>query len=92
MGGPGFVVPFGLLVAGVSVSGALAHKLPRWVLWFGLVIAAIAELSSLTIATPLAAYLLPAARFTGLVWLIVVGAKLPVVRPRHLRNNQEPQP
>lgn len=81
-GGPGFVVPFGLLVAGVSVSGGLAHKLPRWVMWSGLVIAAIAELSSLTIATPLAAYLLPAARFPGLVWLIVVGATLPVARSK----------
>jgi hypothetical protein len=79
-GGPGFVVPFGLLVAGVSVSGALARKLPRWVMWFGLVIAAVAELSSLTIATPAAAYLLPAARFPGFVWLIVVGATLPVAR------------
>jgi hypothetical protein len=74
------VVPFGLLVAGVSVSGALARKLPRWVMWFGLVIAAVAELSSLTIATPAAAYLLPAARFPGFVWLIVVGATLPVAR------------
>ncbi|MDB5214823.1 MAG: hypothetical protein JWO86_2750 [Myxococcaceae bacterium] len=79
-GGPGFVVPFGLLVAGVSVSGGLTGKLPRWVMWFGLVIAAVAELSSLTIATPAAAYLLPAARFTGLVWLVVVGAMLPVAR------------
>lgn len=89
-GGPGFVVPFGLLVAGVSVSGALARKLPRWVMWFGLLIAAIAELSSLTIATPLAAYLLPAARFPGLVWLIVVGAKLPVARPARIRSGTAP--
>jgi hypothetical protein len=85
-GGPGFVVPFGLLVAGVSVSGGLAHKLPRWVMWFGLVIAFVAELSSLTIATPLAAYLLPVARFAGLVWLIIVGAKLPVARASNLRT------
>jgi hypothetical protein len=79
-GGPGFVVPFGLLVAGVSVSGGLARQLPRWLMWFGLVIAVVAELSSLTITTPLAAYLLPAARFPGLVWLIAVGAKLPAAR------------
>jgi hypothetical protein len=85
-GGPGFVVPFGLLVAGVSVSGGLARKLPRWVMWFGLIIAVLAELSSLTIAMPLAAYLLPAARFPGLVWLVVVGAKLPVARPGRTRS------
>jgi hypothetical protein len=49
-------------------------------MWFGLVIAAIAELSSLSILTPAAAYLLPAARFLGLIWLIVVGATLPSAR------------
>jgi hypothetical protein len=85
-GGVGFVVPFGLLVAGVSVSGALAGKLPRWLMWFGLVIAAIAELSSLTIATPVAVYLLPAARFAGFAWLIVVGAAMPVARPGRMRT------
>jgi hypothetical protein len=89
-GGPGVVAPFGLLVAGVSVSGALARKLPRWVMWFGLVIAAIAELSTLTMVTPMAAYLLPAARFPGLVWLIVVGAKLPAVRPRQAQSGPTP--
>jgi hypothetical protein len=88
-GGPGFVVPFGLLVAGVSVSGALTGKLPRWVMWFGLVIATVAELSSLTIATPAAAYLLPAARFPGLVWLIVVGAMLPVARSGRTASGPE---
>jgi hypothetical protein len=79
-GGPGYVVPFGLLVAGVSVSCGLAGKLPRWVMWLGLGIAALAELSSLTIVTPAAAYLLPAARFPGLAWLVVVGATLPTTR------------
>lgn len=36
-----------------------------------------AELSSLSIAFAPAMYLLPVARFTGLVWLVVVGALLP---------------
>ena len=72
------------------MSGDLARKLPRWVMWFGLIIAAIAELSSLTIATSQAAYLLPAARFSGLVWLIVVGAKLPVARRGRTRSGTAP--
>jgi hypothetical protein len=76
-GGPGYVGPFGILVAGVSLSGGIPRHLPRWVMWFGLVISGIAELSSLTILTPEAAYLLPAARFTGFVWLIAAGATLP---------------
>jgi hypothetical protein len=75
-GGPGYVVPFGILVAGVAISGGLSRHLPRWVMGFGLVVAAVAELSSLTIALPPAAILLPIARFAGFVWLIAAGATL----------------
>jgi hypothetical protein len=81
-GGPGYVVPFGLLVAGIAVTGGLARKLPRWVMWCGLLVAMASELSSLAIAFTPVAYLLPLARFTGLVWLIVVGAMLPSMRYR----------
>jgi hypothetical protein len=89
-GGPGFVVPFGILVAGVSVSGGLTRNLPRWVMWLGLVVAGLAELSSLTIATRAAVYLLPAARFPGLVWLIAAGATLPTRRRRERRSAGAP--
>jgi hypothetical protein len=75
-GGPGTVVPFGILIAGIAVSGGLPRHLPRWVMWFGLAVAAAAELSSLSIAIPAAVYLLPLARFTGFVWLITAGATL----------------
>jgi hypothetical protein len=81
-GGPGYVVPFGILIAGVAVSGGIPRHLPRWIMWFGLVVAAVAELSSLTIVTPTAAYLLPLARFSGFIWLIVAGATLPSTRVR----------
>jgi hypothetical protein len=90
-GGPGFVVPFGLLVAGVAVTGGLSRKLPRWVLWSGLFVAIAAELSSLSIAFSPAMYLLPLARFTGLVWLIVVGALLPSTRVGRA-NREAPEP
>src|SRR5207253_2742743 len=76
-GGPGYVVPFGLLVAGIAVTGGSSRKLPRWAMWSGLFVAIVAELSSLSVAFAPATYLLPIARFTGLVWLIVVGALLP---------------
>jgi hypothetical protein len=79
-GGPGFVVPFGLLIAGVAVTGGLARKVPRWVMWFGLAVAAVAELSSLSIVLAAATYLLPLARFTGFIWMIVAGATLPATR------------
>jgi hypothetical protein len=91
-GGPGFVVPFGLLVAGVAVTGGLSRKLPRWVMWAGLFVAIAAELSSLSIAVTPAMYLLPMARFTGMAWLVVVGALLPSTRARAVpRDPPEPK-
>jgi len=89
-GGPGHVVPFGLLVAGVSVSGGLTRTLPRWVMWFGLFVAVVAELSSFTLAIPAAAYLLPAARFPGLIWLIAVGATLVSKRDASVAERGDP--
>jgi hypothetical protein len=90
-GGPGYIVPFGLLVAGVAVTGGLSRKLPRWVMWSGLSVAIVAELSSLSVALAPAMYLLPIARFTGIVWLIVVGALLPSTRAsRTPREAPEP--
>ena len=82
MGGPGHVVPLGLLVAGISVPGLLARLLPRWLSIAGLVIAALAELSTLTLLIADASYLLPVARFTGLAWLIIAGFLLPRERER----------
>lgn len=78
-GGPGVVVPFGLLVAGISVSGGLMNVLPRWVMWLGLVIA---ELASLSLVIPGAMYLLPLARFPGFVWMIAVGVTLAKTRKK----------
>jgi hypothetical protein len=79
-GGPGYVVPFGLLVAGLAVTGGLSRKLPRWVMRSGLFVAVVAELSSLSLVFAPAVYLLPIARFTGLVWLVVAGRLLPSTR------------
>ena len=76
-GGPGHVVPLGLLLAGISVTAGLTRRLPRWMMIFGLVVAAIAELSSFALLAPAAAWLLPLARFPALVWLICAGALLP---------------
>lgn len=77
LGGPGYVVPFGLLVAGVSVAGGLSKRLPRWLMWFGLLIAALAELSAFSLVLYAASFLLPAARVLGFAWMICVGAVLP---------------
>ena len=79
-GGVGYVVAAGLLVAGISVSGGLSKLLPRWLMWFGLTVAAVAELASLSLVLLPATYLLPAARFPAFVWMICVGALLPKTR------------
>lgn len=76
-GGPGHVVPLGLLVAGGSVTAGFVRRLPRWMMLFGLVVAAVAELSILALAFPAAAVLLPLARFPALVWIVCAGAILP---------------
>jgi hypothetical protein len=81
-GGPGTVVFLGLLVAGIAVPGLLLGLLPRGLAIGGLTIAAVAELSALTLLISDAAALLPIARFAGFGWLIAAGFLLPLTRPR----------
>jgi hypothetical protein len=81
-GGPGHVVAFGLLVAGVSVSAGIAKLVPRWIMGLGLVVAVFAELSSFMLIAYPATYFLPAARVLGFAWLISVGITLPKSRAR----------
>src|ERR1700738_2824692 len=79
-GGPWHVVTLGLLIAGIAVPGLLVGLLPRPVAWTGLVIAGVAELTTLVLVWTALSQLLPVARFTGLIWLIVAGALLPLRR------------
>jgi hypothetical protein len=82
-GGPGFSVPMGLLLAGVSVPAAFMKLLPKWLVVFGLVLAICGELSWLNIILPGALFLIPLTRFPSFIWLIAAGFKLPkaIVRP-----------
>jgi hypothetical protein len=86
-GGTGHVVFLGLLVAGLAVPGLLAGLLPRRLALIGLVIAAVAELSTLTMLVSGAAILLPIARFTALAWLIATGLMLPRTRANKAATN-----
>jgi hypothetical protein len=81
-GGVAHVVPLGLLLAGISVPALIVRLLPRPVAWAGLIIAAIAELSTLSLVFPALAILLPIARFPALIWLVVAGALLPTRRQK----------
>jgi len=79
-GGPAHVVLLGLLVAGIAVPGLMVGLLPKWLAWVGLVIAAIAEVTTLVLIWPGLDVLLPVARMSAMVWLIVAGAMLPQQR------------
>jgi hypothetical protein len=76
-GGPGFVVPSGLLIAGIAVPGLVARLLPRWLAWAGLVLAALAFIATLTVALPGLSVLLPIVRFPSLAWIIFAAYHLP---------------
>lgn len=79
-GGVGSVVPFGLLLAGVSASGGLSGLLPRWIMVWGLVVALLAELATLSLVVPQVSILLPLGRFPGLLWMVAAGFALPKSR------------
>jgi hypothetical protein len=80
-GGPGFSVPMGLLIAGVSVAAGIRRLLPKWIVVFGLVLAAAGELSWLHLLLfPKLLFLIPLTRFPGFIWLIAAGFVLPVSR------------
>jgi uncharacterized protein involved in cysteine biosynthesis len=81
-GGVGFVVSFGLLLARISVISWFTKFLPRWLVWLGLIVAGIAEISSLSLLFGPVGYLLPAARFG----LVAVGFLLPRSRADAHKN------
>jgi hypothetical protein len=87
-GGPGFSVPMGLLIAGVSVPALILKLLPKWVAIFGLALAVCGELSFLNLIWPKALFLIPLTRFPGFVWLILTGFILPRAAHRSLSQSQ----
>jgi hypothetical protein len=80
VGGPGHIVALGLLVAGMAVPCLILGLTPRTVAWIGLVIAVLAELATLVLVWPALGVILPIARISALVWLVVAGALLPLRR------------
>ena len=80
LGGPGFSVPMGLLMAGVSISAGLKKLLPKWIVILGLILAITGELSWLHLIMPGALFLIPLTRFPGFLWIIAVGFALPTVQ------------
>jgi hypothetical protein len=81
VGGPGFSVPMGLLMAGVSVTSAFGKLLPKWIIVLGLALAAAGELSVFYFLSPKLLFLIPLTRFPGFVWIVAVGFVMPRSRP-----------
>lgn len=80
LGGPGYCVPLGLLLAGVCVFAGFTKLLPKWLVVLGLAIAVVGELSWFSLVLPFALFLLPLTRFPAFVWLIAAGFVLPNAR------------
>jgi hypothetical protein len=76
-GGPGFVVPLGLFVAGISVTAGVAKLIPRWLMWLSIVVALACELAALTLRNFTAGHLIPLGRFISIVWMIGLALTLP---------------
>jgi len=85
LGGPGFSVPMGLLIAGVCIPAAIGKLLPRWLVVFGLVLAIAGVLSWLNLVFPQVLFLIPLVRFPGFIWLIATGFLLPKAVHQRLR-------
>jgi len=80
VGGVGYSVPMGLLIAGVSVPSGFMKLLPKWLAALGLLIAVCGELSWFSLVFPKLLFLIPLTRFPGFLWLIVAGFLLPKAR------------
>ena len=91
LGGPGFSVPRGLMMAGVSITAGFKRLLPRWVVVLGVALAVCGELSWISMAIPNALFLIPLTRFPGFVWLIAVGFLLPSTTARRVEEPETPE-
>ena len=76
-GGPGFIVPLGLFIAGVSLTAGLPKLMPRWLMWLGIAVAIACEFASLTLLNFKAGYFIPVGRFVSIIWMIGVSLTLP---------------
>ncbi|GAA1853376.1 hypothetical protein GCM10009813_13510 [Brevibacterium marinum] len=87
-GGFAHLLGLGLLVAGIAVPSLILRLLPAPLAWAGLAIAAICELSILTMALEPLMVLIPIGRFTALAWIVATGFLLPRTR-QHTNTPKE---
>jgi hypothetical protein len=89
-GGVGYSVPLGLLIAGVSIPSGFFKLLPKWMVAFGLLIAAAGELSWLSLVFPQLLFFIPLTRFPGFIWLIITGFTLPKAVAQRVSSTERP--
>ncbi len=82
LGGPGYAVTFGLLLAGISIPALFGRLMPRWIAILGIVLAVCGELGWLNIEFPSTLFFIPLTRFPGFVWMIAAGFTLPTTVTR----------
>ncbi len=80
VGGRGHLVALGLLVAGMAPPALALGLLPKSLAWAGLAIAVVAGATTLVLVWPWLGVILPLARISALLWLLVAGAMLPPQR------------
>jgi hypothetical protein len=79
-GGPAMLAGLGLLIAGIAVPALFAELLPRRLARAGLAIAVLAEVSTLVLLAVDAWALRWVVHTVALLWLLAVGALLPIRR------------
>jgi hypothetical protein len=77
VGGVGFSIPLGLLMAGISIPAGFMKLLPKWLVVLGIILAVCGELSWISLIFPGTILLIPLTRFPGFIWLICAGFLLP---------------
>jgi hypothetical protein len=77
VGGVGYSVPLGLLMAGVSVSAGMMRLFPKWLVVLGILLAVCGEASWFSLLSLKLLFLIPLTRFPGFIWLIATGFLLP---------------
>ena len=77
VGGVGYSVPLGVFFLGVCITAAFSKLLPKWLMIFGIILAAAGVLSWFSLIWLKLLYLIPITRFPGYFWLIIAGFLMP---------------
>jgi hypothetical protein len=84
LGGVGYSVPMGLLIAGIAIPAGFMRLLPRWMVVFGVFLGVVGEASWLSLIFPQLVMLIPLTRFPGFIWLMLAGFMLAKKKPAAL--------